>query len=59
MEEVPPMYVALGQECGKEPLICWLWGLEGDFIAEGTYLLSVMYEFCRDSKTWINSQTKY
>ena len=43
------MYNAMGRQSGKEPLICWLWGLEEDFIAEGTYLLSVMYEFCRDA----------
>ena len=28
MEEVPPMYDALGRQNGKEPLICWLWGLK-------------------------------
>ena len=49
MEEVPPMYDAMGRQNGKEPLICWLWGLEADFIAHDEYLLSVMYEFCRDS----------
>ena len=49
VEEVPPMYDALGRQNGKEPLICWLWGLEADFIADDEYLLSVMYEFCRDS----------
>ena len=43
------MYDAMGRQNGKEPLICWLWGLEGDFTAEDAYLLSVMYEFCRDS----------
>ena len=49
VEEVPPMYDAMGRKNGKEPLICWLWGLEGDFYADDEYLLSVMYEFCRDS----------
>ena len=49
VERVPPIYVALGQQYGKDPLICWLWWLEEGFIAEGTYLLSVMYEFCRDA----------
>ena len=49
VEEVPPMYDAMGRQNGKEPLICWLWGLEADFIANDEYLLSVMYEFCRDS----------
>ena len=43
------MYDAMGRQNGKEPLICWLWGLEADFIAHDEYLLSVMYEFCRDS----------
>ena len=43
------MYDAMGRQNGKEPLICWLWGLEADFIANDEYLLSVMYEFCRDS----------
>ena len=49
VEEVPPMYDAMGRQNGKEPLICWLWGLEADFIGRDEYLLSVMYEFCRDS----------
>ena len=49
VEEVPPMYDALGRQNGKEPLICWLWGLEADFIVDDEYLLSVMYEFCRDT----------
>ena len=49
VEEVPPMYNAMGRQSGKDPLICWLWWLEEGFIAEGTYLLSVMYEFCRDA----------
>ena len=43
------MYDAMGRKNGKEPLICWLWGLEADFIGDDEYLLSVMYEFCRDS----------
>ena len=43
------MYDAMGRQNGKEPLICWLWGLEADFIGRDEYLLSVMYEFCRDS----------
>ena len=43
------MYDAMGRQNGKEPLICWLWGLEADFIADDEYLLSVMYEFCSDS----------
>ena len=50
VEEVPPMYNAMGRQSGKEPLICWLWGLEADFIGnDDEYLLGVMYEFCRDS----------
>ena len=50
VEEVPPMYNAMGRQSGKEPLICWLWGLEADFIGnDDKYLLGVMYEFCRDS----------
>ena len=53
MEEVPPIYEALGRQDGKEPLICWLWGLEADFIRDDIrddgYLISVMYEFCRDT----------
>ena len=44
------MYNAMGRQSGKEPLICWLWGLEADFIGnDDKYLLGVMYEFCRDS----------
>ena len=44
------MYDAMGRQSGKEPLICWLWGLEADFIGnDDEYLLGVMYEFCRDS----------
>ena len=43
------MYDAMGRQNGKEPLICWLWGLEADFIGRDEYLLSVMYEFCKDS----------
>ena len=44
------MYNAMGRQSGKEPLICWLWGLEADFIGnDDEYLLGVMYEFCRDS----------
>ena len=53
VEEVPPMYNAMGRQSGKEPLICWLWGLEADFIRDDIrddgYLISVMYEFCRDT----------
>ena len=51
MEEVPPMYDAMGRQNGKEPLICWLWGLEADFIPQNGYLISVMNEFCRDTMT--------
>ena len=39
VEEVPPMYDAMGRQSGKEPLICWLWGLEADFIADDEYNL--------------------
>ena len=50
VEEVPPMYDAMGRQNGKEPLICWLRGLEADlFDNHDEYLLSVMREFCRDS----------
>ena len=50
VEEVPPIFDATGRQNGKEPLICWLWALEADFFLENDeYLLSVMYECCRDS----------
>ena len=49
VEEVPPMYDALGRQNGKEPLICWLWGLEAGFMDNDEYLLSLMHEFCSDS----------
>ena len=43
------MYDAMGRQNGKEPLICWLWGLEADFMDNDEYLLSLMHEFCSDS----------
>ena len=41
VEEVPPMYDAMGRQNGKEPLICWLWGLEADFLITMMNICSV------------------